>query len=102
MTTNTETKVRIKPNVELAEPSMFKIIYINDNVTTMDFVVGSLVDHFRYTEETAINVTEKIHDDGSAVVAVLPYELAEQKGTEVTLDARSHGFPLQIRIESEA
>jgi ATP-dependent Clp protease adapter protein ClpS len=35
------------------------------------------------------------------VVAVLPYEIAEQKGIEVTLDARNEGFPLQVKIESE-
>jgi ATP-dependent Clp protease adapter protein ClpS len=43
-----------------------------------------------------------IHEQGSAVVAVLPYEIAEQKGIEVTLDARQEGFPLQVKIESEA
>jgi ATP-dependent Clp protease adapter protein ClpS len=43
-----------------------------------------------------------IHDQGSAVVAVLPYEIAEQKGIEVTLDARSQGFPLQVKVEAEA
>jgi ATP-dependent Clp protease adapter protein ClpS len=42
-----------------------------------------------------------IHDKGSAVVAVLPYEIAEQKGIEVTLDARAQGFPLQVKVESE-
>jgi ATP-dependent Clp protease adapter protein ClpS len=42
-----------------------------------------------------------IHDQGSAVVAVLPYEIAEQKGIEVTLDARAQGYPLLIKIEAE-
>ena len=45
----TDTKVKIKPNVGLQEPPLFKIIYINDDVTTMEFVVGSLVDYFNYT-----------------------------------------------------
>jgi ATP-dependent Clp protease adaptor protein ClpS len=99
---NTETKVRIKTNTKIAEPSMFKIIYINDEVTTMEFVVGSLVEHFRYGADTAIKLTESIHEKGHAVVAVLPFELAEQKGMEVTMEARSQGYPLQIKIESEA
>ena len=43
-----------------------------------------------------------MHDDESAVVATLPYELAEQKGIEVTLDARSKGYPLQVKVEAEA
>ena len=99
---NAETKVRIKVNTKIAEPSLFKIIYMNDEVTTMEFVVDSLVEHFKYEANTAIELTESIHAQGSAVVAVLPYEIAEQKGMEVTMDARSQGFPLQVKIESEA
>lgn len=98
----TETIVKIKPNLSLVEPPLYKIIYINDEVTTMEFVVGSLIGYFNYSDDTAVNLTHDIHQSGSAVVAVLPYEIAEQKGVEVTLDARSHGFPLQIKIEAEA
>jgi ATP-dependent Clp protease adaptor protein ClpS len=95
-----EVKTTIKPNLTLDEPPLFKIIYVNDDVTTMSFVVSSLIDYFSYSEETAINITEKIHEEGSATVAVLPYEIAEQKGIEVTNLARHNGYPLQVRIES--
>jgi ATP-dependent Clp protease adaptor protein ClpS len=99
--TNIDTKIKIKPNLAIQEPPMFKVIYLNDELTSMDFVVRSLVDHFNYTSDTAQNITIGIHEQGSAVVAVLPYEIAEQKGIEVTLDARQEGFPLQVKIESE-
>ena len=102
MSNKTETKVKIKPNVGLQEPPLFKIIYINDEVTTMEFVVSSLIDYFNYTQDTAMSITKDIHDEGSAVVAILPYEIAEQKGIEVTLDARAQGYPLQIKVEAEA
>lgn len=98
----TDTKIKIKPNLALAEPPLYKIIYINDEVTSMQFVVNSLISYFNYNEDTATSLTENIHDQGSAVVAVLPYEIAEQKGIEVTLDARSKGFPLQVKVEAEA
>jgi len=98
----TETKIKIKPNLSLAEPPLFKIIYINDDVTSMEFVVGSLIEYFNYSEDTASNITTSIHEKGSAVVAVLPYEIAEQKGIEVTVSARALGYPLQIKVESEA
>jgi ATP-dependent Clp protease adapter protein ClpS len=42
-----------------------------------------------------------IHTQGSATVAVLPYEIAEQKGIEVTLNARTNGYPLQVRLEPD-
>ena len=96
-----DTKIKIKPIVNLAEPPLYKIIYINDEVTSMNFVVNSLIGYFNYTEDTATSLTHNIHNEGSAVVAVLPYEIAEQKGIEVTLDARSQGFPLQVKVEAE-
>jgi len=98
----TETKIKIKPNLALVEPPLFGIIYINDNVTSMEFVVGSLIDYFQYNQDTAKTITNNIHDEGSAIVAVLPYEIAEQRGIEVTLEARSQGFPLQIKVEADA
>ena len=97
-----ETKVKIKPVTGLQEPPLFRIIYINDDVTTMEFVVTSLIDYFNYNDETAITITKNIHDKGSAIVAILPYEIAEQRGIEVTLEARSQGFPLQIKVEADS
>ena len=93
------TKTKPQPNIDLKEPMMYKVIYINDNVTTMEFVVESLVSVFNHSLETAEAVTLKIHEDGSGVAAILPYEMAEQKGVEVTQLARNNGFPLQIKLE---
>jgi ATP-dependent Clp protease adaptor protein ClpS len=98
----TDSKVTIKPNLKVNEPPMFKVIYMNDDFTTMEFVVSSLIDHFNYTIDTASHITSGIHESGSAVVAVLPFEIAEQKGMEVTLEARDQGFPLQVKIEAES
>ena len=95
------TETITKPVVGLQEPPMFKIIYLNDNQTTMDFVVDSLIEYFDYTPETAEQITIDIHQAGQATVAVLPYEVAEQKGIEVTLSARSQSYPLQIKLEPE-
>ena len=101
MANQTETRVRIKPDFKMPEPPLFKVIYMNDDHTSMEFVVSSLIEHFAYTEDTAANITSGIHEKGSAVVAVLPYEIAEQKGLEVTLEARSQGYPLQVKVQSE-
>lgn len=98
---NAEPKTKIEPNTAIAEPPMFRVIYINDNKTSMDFVISSLIDYFDYTPITAEKITVDIHEAGSAIVAVLPYEVAEQKGIEVTVEARSLGFPLQIKLEPD-
>lgn len=92
-------KTRVKNHIK--PPPKYKVIYINDDKTTMEFVISSLIDYFQYTEEQALDKTHEIHEEGSGVVAVYSYEIAEQKGIEVTLAARSQGFPLQLRIEPE-
>jgi len=97
-----ETKTRIKPSEAVKEPPMYKVIYLNDNQTSMEFVVDSLMEFFDYNEETAMTITTDIHEAGSAVVAVLPFEIAEQKGIEVTVSARSLSYPLQIKLEPDA
>ena len=96
-----DTRTRIKPLEAVKEPPMFRVVYLNDNTTSMEFVVESLVEYFEYTPETAEQITIDIHEEGSACVAVLPYEVAEQKGIEVTLSARSQQYPLQIKLEPE-
>jgi len=96
-----ETKTETITNLDLKEPSLFKVIYINDNQTSMEFVIESLINYFNYSVDTAQHITEDIHASGSAVVAVLPYEVAEQKGIEITVSARTNGFPLQIKLEPD-
>ena len=94
-----DTKTRTQINVDVTEPPLFKVIYLNDNSTSMDFVIDSLIEHFNYSTDTAQEITVNIHEAGSAVVAILPYEIAEQKGIEVTMSARAQSYPLQIKLE---
>jgi len=92
-------KIEIKTNIP--EPPQFRVIYINDETTTQEFVVETLKVIFHYDEGAAEALTMKVHEEGSAVVAVLPYEMAEQKGIEVTVLARNNGFPLMVKIEAD-
>lgn len=96
-----ETKSRTRTQELVQEPPRFKVIYLNDNQTSMEFVIESLMEYFDYTAESAAEITMDIHEEGSAVVAVLPYEIAEQKGVEVTINARAQSYPLQIKLEPE-
>lgn len=98
----TKTRTKTAPNLALQEPPMYRVIYLNDNQTAMEFVITSLIQYFEYTAMTAERITIDIHESGSAVVAVLPYEIAEQKGIEITLSARQAGYPLQIKLEPDA
>ena len=101
MSTDTGTAVKTRVEQQLKEPSLFKVIYVNDDATTMEFVVESLMTVFGHTQEHSENITMEIHNDGSSVVAILPFELAEQKGLEVQTMARNQGYPLQVKIEAD-
>ena len=100
--TKTRQQIRIQPKTDVKPPSLFNVIYVNDNVTTMEFVIETLITMFDHSDESAMALTMKIHEDGSAVVGTYPYELAEQKGVEVTLLARNNGFPLAVKLEPDA
>lgn len=101
----TKTEMTVRPRIEpknnIPEPPQYRVIYINDESTTQEFVIETLKIIFHYDEGAAEALTLRVHEEGSAVVAVLPYEMAEQKGIEVTLLARNNGFPLQVKIEAD-
>ena len=80
---DTKTTLNLKSVLNIDPPKDFKVIYMNDDQTTFDFVSGSLVKIFDYDEEPAQAKTVEINSNGSGVVAVMPFEIAEQKGVAV-------------------
>jgi len=101
MTTEIDVKLDEKIKIKVEEPKRWKVILLNDDTTPMDFVVGILVEIFKHTQETAVVVTQQIHNEGSGVAGVYSFELAETKAVEATNLARTNGFPLQIKMEEE-
>jgi ATP-dependent Clp protease adaptor protein ClpS len=97
--TATTTKVKIAPRTDLTPPPSFQVIFMNDDVTTVQFVMAVLIEIFDHSESSASEVTTKIHEEGQAAVAVLPFEIAESKAVEATLLARTNSFPLNVKLE---
>ena len=95
-----EVKLDVRPIINIEPPKDFKVIYLNDDVTTYEFVIESLTNIFDYEEMDADSKALEINDEGASVVAVLPFEVAEQKGVEVLLSARNQGYPLEVKLES--
>jgi ATP-dependent Clp protease adaptor protein ClpS len=100
-TTDLEVKIDEKVKTIITEPKRYKVIFLNDDKTPIEFVIDLLKTVFRHTDETAKDITLKVHNEGSAVVGVYSFEIAEQKGVEATHLARQAGFPLQIKIDPE-
>ena len=90
-----------KEKIKLDEPGLYDVIFLNDNITTMEFVVKVLKQIFGKTPEQAQNITTRIHQDGQGIVGSYTHEVAEQKGIETTLAARQENFPLQVKVKKQ-
>lgn len=101
MSVDQEVKIDEKIKITISEPKKYKVLFLNDDKTPIEFVIEILMSIFKHSEETSRDLTLKIHNEGSAVVGIYVYEIAEQKGVEATQAARSAGFPLQIKIDQE-
>lgn len=95
----TESKIDEKIKKTTQEPSVYNVIFLNDDVTPMDWVTALLKQLFRHSESSASHLTMKIHNEGSAVVGTYQFQIAEQKSTEAVAASRQHGFPLKVKIE---
>ena len=90
-----------KEKIKLDEPGLYDVIFINDNITTMEYVVKDLKQIFGKSPEQAQHITKRIHEDGQGIVGSYTHEVAEQKGIEATLAARQENFPLQIKVKKQ-
>jgi ATP-dependent Clp protease adaptor protein ClpS len=98
---DTGVKTLTREKIKLEEPGLWDVIFLNDNITTMEFVVRVLKQIFNKTQEQAESITKRIHEDGQGVVGSYVHEVAEQKGIETTLLARQDNFPLQVKVKKQ-
>jgi ATP-dependent Clp protease adaptor protein ClpS len=101
MSTDTEIIIDEKIKQTVKEPPKYKVIFLNDDQTPMEWVMDVLQMYFKHSRETAENIMLTIHQEGSGVAGIYSYEIAEIKATEATNASRERGFPLQIRVEAE-
>ncbi len=87
--------------VSFAEPPMFKVILLNDDYTPMDFVVSILQNVFHKSPGDAESIMLSVHNNGSAVCGIYPYEIAETKVARVARLAADAGHPLRCTMEEE-
>jgi ATP-dependent Clp protease adaptor protein ClpS len=95
VTVDNTTDKRIK------EPNKYKVVILNDNYTTVEFVIALLIRIFRHNTDSAIRITQQIHDEGSGVAGIYTHEIAEQKVIDATELSRANNFPLLIKAVPE-
>ena len=98
---STDIQTLTKEKIKLEEPGLYDVIFLNDNITTQEFVIRVLKQIFNKSQEQAEAIIKKIHDSGQGVVGSYVHELAEQKGIEPTLLERQEGMPLQVKVKKQ-
>ncbi len=93
----TETKKKEK----LKKPPLYKVIFHNDNYTTMEFVVQALMEFFQKNESDAVAIMLSIHRTGFGVAGVYTHEVAETKMEKTHAAARAREYPLRLTMEPE-
>ncbi|MCU0563458.1 MAG: ATP-dependent Clp protease adapter ClpS [Desulfobacterales bacterium] len=94
-------EVGTEPGVRLDEPPLYRVLLLNDDYTTMDFVVEVLQHVFHKSEPEASRIMLNVHQQGVGVCGLYPLEIAETKIDLVDSLARERGFPLKCTMERE-
>jgi ATP-dependent Clp protease adaptor protein ClpS len=93
--------VEVDERRETAVPKRYKVLFHNDDYTTMEYVVDVLCRFFHKGEAEALSIMLTVHKKGKAIAGIYPRDIAETKVAEVTEDAREHGHPLLVTTEPE-
>ncbi|MEZ3519458.1 MAG: ATP-dependent Clp protease adaptor ClpS [Muribaculaceae bacterium] len=91
----------LSSKISLREPKNYKVVFYNDDFTTMDFVIEILILVFLKSEHDAYNIMLDIHHKGKSTVGTYSFDMARTRTMRATEMARAQGFPLKITIEPE-
>ncbi|OBV28396.1 hypothetical protein BKN38_00535 [Helicobacter sp. CLO-3] len=89
-----------KADLSLETPKMVRVVLLNDNYTTMEFVVWVLQNIFAKSHDEAVKITLEVHQNGKGICGIYPYDIGESKTQETILAAEQAKFPLKVFTES--
>ena len=81
---------------KLKQPSLYKVIMLNDDYTPMEFVVEVLETYFYMNREKATQIMLTVHTEGKAVCGVFSRDIAETKMTQVNEFSKENEHPLHV------
>ena len=94
-----EGGVATRDEISTEEPPMYRVLLLNDDYTSMDFVVLVLENVFRHSGPEAHRIMLAVHENGSGVAGVYTREVAETKIAVVHHLAAQNEFPLKCTME---
>lgn len=97
--TKEQTQTELKARPQTKEPPLYQVVMLNDDYTSMDFVVLILRKIFNMDPIKANNIMLEIHHCGQSICGTYPREVAEMKVSEVLTMAQQQGHPLRCFFE---
>jgi len=94
-----DTNVGLDDKIE--EPRLYKVVLLNDDYTTMDFVTEILMIIFHKTKDDAVKIMLDVHNKGKGIVGIYSYDIAVTKIKQTEEMAIKNGFPLKAELEEE-
>ena len=98
---DTDLKIRTKTREKTKIPPLYKVVMLNDDFTSVAFVVDVLKRHFNKDEREASQIADDVHRKGTGIAGVYSHEIAETKQTLVMDEARKREFPFKIVLEAQ-
>lgn len=87
--------------VDVKRPKMYRVILLNDDYTSMEFVIEVLVSIFHKNAAEATKIMLDVHEKGKGIVGVYTYDIALTKILQTEDAAKGKGFPLKAVMEEE-
>ncbi len=97
----TQTEHETRSETSLSYPNKYKVYLLNDNYSSMDFVIDVLMTIFHKNYEEAEAIMLEVHKKERGICGIYTHEIAETKVTEVHKKAHESGFPLKAVMEEE-
>ena len=97
--------VEIKNDIKIKKPSDFAVIFWNDDITTMEFVVSVLTKVFHKMPQEAAAIMMEVHENGQGTAGVYTYDIAVSKKARTDSMSAEKNYPLKLTlkdIEDEA
>ena len=98
---NPDEGVEVKDRQEVKTPSLYRVFLMNDDYTTMEFVIHVLEEIFHKPPAEATQIMLHVHKNGKGLAGVYTREIAETKIETVHELAQQNGFPLKCAMEKE-
>jgi ATP-dependent Clp protease adaptor protein ClpS len=95
----TDNAVKERADVKYQHPTLYSVILLNDDYTTMEFVLHILETLFDKSPAEAFSIMMRVHRNGRGLAGVYTWEVAETKAEKVAALAAEAGFPLRATIE---